>query len=230
MQAAHILVYADSLTWGIIPNTRERLAFDARWPGVLENTLLRDGLRVRVLEDCLNGRRTVWDDPFKPGRNGREGLAQKIEMHSPLALVILMLGTNDFQFSHPCNDAWAASQGIAALVAEIRNAPIEPGMPVPPILVVSPPLIRTPQGSIAAKFRGAEDRCKGLSQAYAQVAAQLGCYCFDAETVTTASAVDGVHLDPDQHLILGTAIAGKVREILEPFPLTERWHAQETPR
>jgi hypothetical protein len=36
----------------------------------------------------LNGRRTVWDDPFKPGRNGLAGLAQRIEMHSPLALVI----------------------------------------------------------------------------------------------------------------------------------------------
>lgn len=32
----HILVYADSLTWGIVPGTRQRLAFDARWPGVME--------------------------------------------------------------------------------------------------------------------------------------------------------------------------------------------------
>ena len=31
-----ILVYADSLTWGIIPETRERLLFDERWPGVLD--------------------------------------------------------------------------------------------------------------------------------------------------------------------------------------------------
>jgi lysophospholipase L1-like esterase len=34
-----ILVYSDSLTWGIIPNTRERLAFEDRWPGVMENRL-----------------------------------------------------------------------------------------------------------------------------------------------------------------------------------------------
>ena len=38
---------------------------------------------VRVIEDCLNGRRTVWEDPFKPGRNGLIGLAQRIEIHSP---------------------------------------------------------------------------------------------------------------------------------------------------
>lgn len=34
-----VLVYADSLSWGIIPTTRQRLAFDARWPGVMENKL-----------------------------------------------------------------------------------------------------------------------------------------------------------------------------------------------
>ena len=31
-----ILVYGDSLTWGIIPNTRERLPFEKRWPGAME--------------------------------------------------------------------------------------------------------------------------------------------------------------------------------------------------
>jgi lysophospholipase L1-like esterase len=34
-----VLVYADSLSWGIVPNTRRRLPFDARWPGVMENVL-----------------------------------------------------------------------------------------------------------------------------------------------------------------------------------------------
>src|SRR6185295_6371311 len=95
-----VLLYADSLSWGIVPTTRRRLAFDERWPGVMENALNVDARRVRVIEDCLNGRRTVWDDPFKPGRNGREGLGQRIEICSPLALVIVMLGTNDFQSMH----------------------------------------------------------------------------------------------------------------------------------
>ena len=63
----HILVYADSLSWGIIPTTRKRLEFDQRWPGVMEIELNRAGKTVRVIEDCLTGRRTVWHDPFKPG-------------------------------------------------------------------------------------------------------------------------------------------------------------------
>jgi len=209
-----ILVYADSLTWGIVPNTRKRLPFDQRWPGVLENELNASGLGVRVIEDCLNGRRTVWDDPFKPGRNGLQGLAQRIEIHSPLSLIMLMLGTNDFQFCHPYNDAWAAAQGIGVLVNEIRKAPIEPGMPVPAILVIAPPLIRGPKGPIALKFKGAETRCAGLAQAYRRVAADVGCHFFDAETVTGSSVVDGVHLDADQHGKLGKALAESVRAIL----------------
>ena len=210
----HVLVYSDSLTWGIIPNTRNRLPFDKRWPGVLENELNASGQRVRVIEDCLNGRRTVWEDPFKPGRNGLHYLAQRIEIHSPLSLIILMLGTNDFQFCHPYNDAWSAAQGIVALVNEIRKAPIEPGMPIAPILIVCPPQIRAPQGPVALKFRGAEQRSAGLAEAYMQVAKDLRCDCFDAETVTSTSPVDGVHLDADQHVKLGNALAEVVHRLL----------------
>jgi lysophospholipase L1-like esterase len=209
-----ILVYSDSLTWGIIPNTRSRLPFDQRWLGVLENKLSTCGVRLRVIEDCLNGRRTAWDDPFKRGRNGLESLAQRIEIHSPLSLVILMLGTNDFQFCHPYNDAWSAAQGIVALVNEIRTAPLEPGMSVPPVLVVCPPQIRTPRGSIARKFRDADLRCTGLAHAYKHVASSLGCHFFDTETVTSSSTVDGVHLDRDQHARLGNALAEVVQPIL----------------
>src|SRR5262245_5896224 len=87
-----VLVYGDSLSWGIVPNTRRRLSFPERWPGVMERTLVEGGRQVRVIEDCLNGRRTAWDDPFKPGRNALEGVEQRMEINSPLALVILMLG------------------------------------------------------------------------------------------------------------------------------------------
>ena len=45
----HILVYGDSLTWGIVPNTRKRFPFDERWPGILENKLIELGHRVRLI-------------------------------------------------------------------------------------------------------------------------------------------------------------------------------------
>jgi lysophospholipase L1-like esterase len=209
----HVLVYADSLSWGIIPDTRRRLEFAARWPGVMEHRLSAAGLVVRVVEDCLNGRRTVFEDPYKPGRNGLIGLAQRIEIHSPLDLVILLLGTNDFQSMHP-HEPWHAAQGIATLVQAIRQAPIEPGMPVPPVLVVAPPPIDTPRGPIAPKFQGAQTKSVGLADAYREVTKTLGCHFFDAGSATRSSRVDGIHLDADQHAVLGAALADVVAPLL----------------
>ena len=208
-----MLVYGDSLSWGIVPGTRHRLPFAERWPGILEAELVRKGTSVRVIEDCLNGRRTVWDDPFKSGRNGLTGIEQRIEVNSPLALVILMLGTNDFQSMHQHNASHSA-QGIASLVRAIRRAPIEPDMPVPPILVVAPPRTGTPAGAAVDKFAGARERSDGLSLAFASIAQEMGCACFDAGRVITVSAVDGVHLDADQHAVLGRALVEPVGKLL----------------
>ena len=213
-----ILVYSDSLSWGIVPNTRKRLGFAERWPGVMEDHLMRAGRSVRVIEDCLNGRRTVWEDPFKAGRNGLIGLQQRIEVSSPLALVVLLLGTNDFQSMHHFN-AWHSSQGIATLVRAIRSAPIEPGMPVPEILIVAPPPARTPKGAIAPKFDGADAKSKGLAEAFAAIATELGCPFYDAGRVVKVSAVDGVHLDADQHLVLAHVLAKEVAGLLDKAPV-----------
>lgn len=208
-----ILVYADSLSWGIIPNTRNRFRFDQRWPGVMEIELQILGESVRVIEDFLNGRRTVWEDPFKPGRNGIIGIEQRIEVNSPLTLVILFLGTNDFQSMHQHN-AWHSAQGIGAIVSAIRRAPIEPGMPVPKVLVVAPPVIQKAKGAIAPKFEEAEHNAVNLASAIEQVANETGCAFFNAGSVTSTSKVDGVHLDADQHLALGKAMAKKVKPLL----------------
>ena len=208
-----ILVYADSLSWGIVPDTRSRFRFDQRWPGIVELELQKAGLSVRVIEDCLNGRCTVWQDPFKPGRNGLEGLEQRIEVNSPLSLVVVFLGTNDFQSMHHFSP-WQSSQGLAAIVGAIRRAPIEPGMPVPPIMLVAPPQIQKAKGKIAPKFEGAEKKAVGLSAAIKAVAQELDCPFFDAGSVTTTSRVDGVHLDEDQHLALGKALAVEIKTLL----------------
>jgi len=206
----HILVYSDSLTWGIVPGTRRRLPFDSRWPGVLHNALNVGDVRIRVTEDCLNGRRTAFDDPYKPGRNALAGIHQVVEAQSPLDVVILLLGTNDFQSMHP-HSVWHSATGLAAVINAVRTAPIEPGMPVPPILLIAPPQLDDPRGPIGPKFAGGDVASRGLSDAIRQVSEDTGCAFFDANSVTTSSVVDGVHLDADQHEILGRALAPSLR-------------------
>lgn len=201
-----ILVYGDSLSWGIIPGTRRRFEFAMRWPGVMESALFDRGWEVRVIENCLNGRRTAFDAPDKRGRNGLDGIEQIIESHSPLDLVILLLGTNDFQSVHT-NTVQDSAAGMAALINAIRRAPIEPGMPVPEIAIVAPPAVGTLDDSTATKFDGAAERSAGLATAYESVAGQTACWFFNAGDVVMSSAVDGVHLDADQHARLGRALA-----------------------
>ena len=201
-----ILIYGDSLSWGIIPGTRNRFAFYKRWPGVMENALLGRGHDVRVIEDCLNGRTTSIDDPSRPGRNGLVGIEQRIESCSPLTLVMVFLGTNDFQSVHMATAKQAAAS-LRQLVEAIRRAPVEPGMPHPEILLISPPPIRSAADPIQSKFAGARERSAGSSGAVQDAARLTGCQFFNAANVTPTSSVDGVHLDADQHRELGIAMA-----------------------
>ena len=151
-----ILVYSDSLSWGIVPLTRNRLAFDARWPGVMENRLNEKGRAVRVIEDCLNGRRTVWNcTRTSPGATVSKASRSASEINSPLALVVLALGTNDFQSMHS-HGAWQSAQGIAALVAAVRGAPIGARHAGAPVLVMAPPPFGDPRGRSRPKFAGGE--------------------------------------------------------------------------
>lgn len=53
-----------------------------------------------------------------------------------------------------------------------------------------------------------------LAEAYRQVASDLGCGCFDAETVISVSAFGGVHLDTDQHEKLAQVLVKIVQEII----------------
>ncbi|MSQ80818.1 MAG: GDSL family lipase [Candidatus Methylopumilus sp.] len=209
----HILVYSDSIAWGIIPMTRNRFPFHQRWPGILEMNLNQLGKDVRVIEDCLNGRRTIYDDPIRPGRNGLIGLSERIEVNSPVELVILMLGTNDFQanYNHTALDA---AKGMKRLIHAVRETNLEPGMLIPKILVIAPPPILEPKGDIALKFKDGDKKCMGLAEAYEQLCREEQCDFFDAGKITTSSVVDGVHFDLNQHAIFGQAISEHLTHLI----------------
>jgi len=69
-----ILIYGDSNSWGYdvtryLPeiNAYQRMSEDARWPGLVRTML---GPGYHVIEDALNGRTTLQEDPYLPYRNG----------------------------------------------------------------------------------------------------------------------------------------------------------------
>jgi len=46
-----ILVYSDSISWGLIPGTRQRLPITKRWCGIMQTSLSLNGLGIQLAEE-----------------------------------------------------------------------------------------------------------------------------------------------------------------------------------
>lgn len=202
-----ILCFGDSNTWGFNPETAGRYAPDVRWTGVLQRQL---GPGYRVIEEGLNGRTSVWDDPMEPGRNGRQYLGPCLESHRPLDMVVLFLGLNDLKkrFSATAEDI---AKGVGALAGMAARSGTGPDGGGPQILIVAPPPLGKLTG-YAESFEGAKERSRRVSEHLRQIAKLLGCEFLDAAEHVAFSDVDGIHFDAAAHRALGGAIAERIGE------------------
>jgi lysophospholipase L1-like esterase len=204
-----ILCYGDSNTWGYVPGAATRYPRGQRWPGALQAALGPDFL---VIEEGLNSRTSVLDDPTRvPGRNGLTYLGPCLDSHAPLDLVILMLGTNDLKHRFGLS-AYDIAVNVTALLSAIGQSSAGEGGKAPPVLLVSPAHIG-PLTALAEMFAGAEEKSRQLAHHYRAAAAQAGCHFLDAAEVVTASAVDGVHWEADQHAALARRLALAVAQL-----------------
>lgn len=207
-----ILCYGDSLTWGYNAEGPSRHAFEDRWPNVLQAEL---GKTVHVIADGLNGRTTAFDDKLvAEDRNGATTLPTSLATHSPLDLVIIMLGANDMKpWIH--GRAYVAANGMARLVNTIRGHAYFFEAPAPKVIMVSPPAVcRTDNVEFSEYFDGANESSTKLAGAYRQYAEQLGCGFFDVGSVAVTTPLDGVHLDAENTRAIGRALAPLVKTTL----------------
>ena len=213
----NILCYGDSNTWGLNPEWAKtgvrRLAWDIRWTGRLQAEL---GSDYRVIEEGLNGRSTVFDDPTAPGRNGLEFLTICIESHLPLDLIIIVLGTNDTKTILNANE-YSIAVGMEMLIKAAKNPFLYTDHPVPEILVAVPvPLgdgiaARTVSDSIDATSVA---KSKNLAGYYKNLAELYKCHYIDLGQYAAASEADHVHLDGQAHAAIARAMGIKTKEIL----------------
>lgn len=203
----NILVYGDSMSWGIIPGSRQRFNSQQRWPMRLQMHL---GEQVRIIEECLNGRTTYLDDPLRPGRNGQDSLRMVLESHSPLDLLIILLGVNDFQAHFNC-DAQQSADGLAGLLNIAKNLSPEPMKAPVDILVVIPAEIKQPTGAMAEKFSGAPEKMSGFQNAYRRLLDELRIDYLDLNEYKDISLGDGIHPDEHGHKILAELIAQSLK-------------------
>jgi len=203
-----ILCYGDSNTWGYDPATQTRYPRDVRWPGVLRKDLGDDYL---IIEEGLNGRTTVWDDPIELDKNGATYLRPCIQTHKPLDLVIIMLGTNDLKtrFSLPAYDI-ASGAGVLVDIVMKSDTGIDGG--APDVLLIAPPQA-VELTSFAEMFEDAVEKSEGFAKHYRRVANEKGCHYLNAGEFVESSALDGIHLESGMQTALGKAVAAKVMDI-----------------
>ena len=206
-----IVCYGDSNTHGYDAATGGRFARSVRWPGVLAAEL---GEAADVIEEGLNGRTTIWDDPYLDGRNGRAYLLPCLRSHAPVDVLVLMLGTNDLKsiFGRSAAEI-AAGAGALVELALLSGTGVEGSRPR--VLLVAPPLLggRTATSELWG-FGEARARSQQFAALYRTVAELKGVALLDAGPVAEVDPADGVHLTPAGHATLGRAIAEAVRGLL----------------
>lgn len=211
----NILCYGDSNTWGYTPGTKLRYPENVRWTGVAQTIL---GSEYRLIEEAISGRTTVFDDPFHEYWNGKTALGYAILASYPLDLMIIFLGTNDLKYVNAADSA----RGLATLLHYAKNASTMYASFTPAyendakVLVVSPITLHRDIEKLnpGSSLSHAYEESTRLAEAYKKVADEAGAYFLDAAEYAYPSDIDGVHLTPEGHKAIGTAIANKISEIL----------------
>jgi len=203
-----ILCYGDSNTWGWNPSTKERYHEDERWTGVLKKEL---GNEYIIIEEGLNGRTTVWDDPIEGYRNGKEYLIPCLETHKPLDFVIILLGTNDLKRRF-CLSAYDIAQGAGVLIDIVNKSNAGRNENPPKAMLIAPPSLGK-LTEYSEMFNGGQDKSRDFFKYFREVAKDYSCEYLDASTIVKSSNIDGIHLDKEQHKLLGKAIAHVVKGI-----------------
>lgn len=203
-----IICFGDSNTYGYSPLTGGRYDSSTRWAGKLAEIT-----GYNIIEEGMNGRTSVFPDPLLPWGTGASYIEACVCSHSPIDLLIIMLGTNDMK-TYVCNCPDASAKGVVNLARMARNACGNPDLKV---LLIAPPHIRDHASEIEAimlqlnldSIRNSQRLASYLSEQ----AALNNCYFLDAEEYVQTSDEDAVHMTPEGHARLAEAIADKLKEI-----------------
>ena len=197
-----ILCFGDSNTWGYDPVTHERYDNKTRWPQVMLNQL---GAGYEVVEEGMNGRTTVWDDPVDGLMSGLVYLPPCLLSHKPLDKVLLMLGTNDLK-DRFCVTAPEIAKSVGRLAKIIQASDSGPNGTAPAVILMAPPPTVAGEDGLGLRQAGLE-KSQAFASCYAAVAKELGCEFFDVGSVIASSPVDGVHFSAEAQRTLGQAMA-----------------------
>lgn len=215
----NILCFGDSNTWGYDFTTYDpalgsgrRMPFDVRWPGIVQNLL---GGEYRIIEDALNARTNMVDDPYFPHRHGLRALEAALDAQAPLDLVIIQMGVNELK--HMFNlTAGMIAFGVEKLVAAAQQSYY--GYPAPKVLLIAPAPVKEDIADMIFGFSYgplAYEKSMALGALYRDVAERYGCGFIDcADLDFEINTLDGLHYSRRDHAKLGPVVAARVKDLL----------------
>ncbi len=205
----NILCFGDSNTYGLVPGLKDRYEWGVRWTSLLDKRVRKLG--YRVVEEGLCGRTSAFEDATRKGRKGIEWLPVLLEAHSPVDVVVIMLGTNDCKtYFHA--DAAAIASGVETLVRIVKE--FDPQIEV---VVVSP--IALGEGVWEEGFDPEFDErsvevSKELPEVYREVASKWNAHFLAASDYAGPSETDREHMDADGHWDFAGGIGNKIEQII----------------
>ena len=197
----NILCFGDSNTWGYKPDKSGRYDENIRWTGLLQKKL---GSGYHIIEEGLCGRTTVFQDELREGRRGLDLIGVTVEMHNPIDLMIIMLGTNDtkerFNASPACIGIGMERLALKAeTVAAWRAGK-------PNMLIVAPPHIGAGHND-PAMGASCHATSMGVAEEYRKKCAAHGWAFFDAEGVAEFKSVEYLLVSGRGDRVLADALA-----------------------
>lgn len=189
----NILCFGDSNTWGYDPATQTRFDNKTRWTGVLQKEI---GDKFNIIEQGLNGRTTKIDETLEHNfgyarkfRSSTDILPIIYESHSPLDLLVIMLGTNDLKTNFNRCPKMIADD-MKDICKLVLNSVYYSGHP---IVLISPTHINESSNNLMDSFIGTKDYSMSLAPLYKKIAENLGLFYLDASKVICTNQIDGLH-------------------------------------
>jgi lysophospholipase L1-like esterase len=203
----NILCFGDSNTRGYVSKSALRFDENTRWTGVLQQTL---GNAYRIIEEGLNGRTTVQNDKDRPYRSGADLLPVLMESHTPIDLVVIMLGTNDLKAKFN-SSSLQISKNLKSLCELVMSCEYNPKAQ---ILIISPSHVVKMNKEDSIEFSGAIEKSIELSLHYKKVAKDLNIYFVNASQIVEITEGDGIHWTAQQHRKFGLRLAKTIEKIV----------------
>ena len=210
----NILIFGDSNSWGYVDEDNGK-RYENRWPIIFKNNLNKEDFICNIIEDALPGRTTnIDDDNDGKHLNGAATFKSTLLSHSPIDIVLILLGTNDLKarFGRQPKDI---ADGILELISIANNTNSGGGTwhdeNKSEIVILTPPILgklAEDEGWINYKeWIGAFEKSKKLNQFYTDLCKEKKIQLIDTNEFIISSENDPIHWSKKTHKDFGEILA-----------------------